>query len=322
MEGLFLLDHIELPFDRARVLKSLVRITPHIYFAAAVFEREEDAKAFRPPQEKTFLAEGAVLWHVALTKDQLEQIRAAPGLQLQPGYFEIANAFEGVTSFPSQRIVRLEGAAVGFFISPEGLFLTNYHVMREDIEAAGRTAGSADEFVCRFTSFEVPIVKRGRIMGWKPLKGVKLIRNLSAQEWQQGYDAALLRAPIKAQAYLPVAHRQPILGEEIWSFGFPVRTKRAPERLQSVGYPDADGSLRVSYGKITEIPSDHTFVSDSDGFNGNSGSPALTREGKVLGYAWNVYPEGEANRRAVVFEGGTIHITIGPVMEKLHMTKA
>lgn len=319
MEGLFPIDQLELPFDRARVLRALVRIRPHIYFVATIFEREEDVKTFRPPQEKTFLAEGAALWHVALTKAQLEQIRAEPGLQLQPGYFEIVRAFEGVSALPSQRIVHLEGAAVGFFISPQGLFITNYHVMREEIEAAGRTAGSSEEMLCRFTSFEVPIVKRGQIVGWKPLKNVKLIRNLSAQEWQDGYDAALLQAPVKAPAYLPTAQHQPALGEEIWSFGFPVRTRRSPERLQAVGYPDADGSLRVSFGKITEIPSDHTFVSDCDGFNGNSGSPALTRDGEVLGYAWNVFPQGEANRRAVVFQGGTIHVTLGPVLKKLQV---
>jgi S1-C subfamily serine protease len=63
-----------------------------------------------------------------------------------------------------------------------------------------------------------------------------------------------------------------------------VRTQRSAERLQAVGYADADGSLRVSYGRVMELPSDHTFVSDSDGFSGNSGSPTLNREGEVLGY--------------------------------------
>jgi S1-C subfamily serine protease len=319
MEGLFTPEQLQTPFDKARVLKALVRIHPHIYFLASVFEREEDVAAFRPAHEKTFLAEGATLWHVALTKAQLEQIRAEPGLSLQPGLFEITQAFEGVTAFPAQRVVRLEGAAVGFFISSDGLFLTNYHVMREEIEAAGRTAGSSDARVCRYVSFEIPVVKRERIVGWKPLRDVKLVKNLSAQEWQQGYDAALLQAPIKAPVYLPLAKRRPVVGEEIWSFGFPIRTKRSRERLQAVGYRDADGSLRISYGKITEIPSDHTFVTDCDGFNGNSGSPALTREGAVLGYAWNVYPDGETQRRAVVFEGGTIHVMLGPVLERLHV---
>ncbi len=312
-------EQIELPFDRERVLKSLVRIRPHIYFVATVFERKEDAEIFRPAQAKSFVAEGATLWHVVLTTAELDMIRSNLGVRLKPGLFEIAHAFEGVTAFPTQRIVRLQGAAVGFFISADGLFLTNYHVMREEIEAAGRTAGSRESLLCRYTSFEVPIVKRGKIQGWKPLTRVELVSNLSERDWQEGYDAALLRAPLKPSGYLPIAQRSPVLGEEVWSFGFPVRTRRSPERLQAVGYSDADGSLRVSYGTVTELPSDHTFVSDSDGFSGNSGSPTLNQAGEVLGYMWNVYPEGEENQRAVIFHGGTIHVQIGPVLERLQL---
>jgi hypothetical protein len=319
MEGLFTLEQIELPFDRERVLKSLVRIRPHIYFVATVFARKEEAEVFRPAHPKTFLAEGATLWHVVLTTAELEMIRSNPGLRLKPGLFEIARAFEGVTAFPAQRIVRLEGAAVGFFISADGLFLTNYHVMREEIEAAGRTAGSRESLPCRYTSFEVPIVKKGKIQGWKPLRKVELVGNLSERDWQAGYDAALLRAPMKSPSYLPPAQRSPVLGEEIWSFGFPVRTQRRAECLQAVGYADADGSLRVSYGRVMELPSDHTFVSDSDGFSGNSGSPTLNREGEVLGYMWNVYPEAEENQRAVIFQGGTIHVQLEPVLKRLQL---
>ena len=319
MEGLFTLEQIELPFDRERVLKSLVRIRPHIYFVATVFERKEEAEIFRPAQAKSFVAEGATLWHVVLTTAELEMIRSNLGVRLKPGLFEIAHAFEGVTIFPAQRIVRLEGAAVGFFISADGLFLTNYHVMREEIEAAGRTAGSRESLPCRYTSFEVPIVKKGKIQGWRSLRRVELVGNLSERDWQEGYDAALLRAPIKPAAYLPLAQGSPVLGEEVWSFGFPVRTRRSPERLQAVGYADADGSLRVSHGRITKLPSDHTFVSDSDGFSGNSGSPTLNRAGEVLGYMWNVYPEAEENQRAVIFHGGTIHVQIGPVLERLQL---
>ena len=319
MEGLFTLEQIELPFDRERVLKSLVRIRPHIYFVATVFERKEEAEIFRPAQAKSFVAEGATLWHVVLTTAELEMIRSNLGVRLKPGLFEIAHAFEGVTIFPAQRIVRLEGAAVGFFISADGLFLTNYHVMREEIEAAGRTAGSRESLPCRYTSFEVPIVKKGKIQGWKPLRKVELVSNLSERDWQEGYDAALLRAPSKPSGYLPIAQGSPVVGEEVWSFGFPVRTQRSPERLQAVGYADADGSLRVSHGRVTELPSDHTFVSDSDGFSGNSGSPTLNRAGEVLGYMWNVYPEAEENQRAVIFHGGTIHVQLGPVLERLQL---
>jgi hypothetical protein len=87
MEGFFTLEQIELPFDRERVLKSLVRIRPHIYFVATVFARKEEAEVFRPAHPKTFLAEGVTLWHVVLTTAELEMIQSNLGLRLKPGVF-------------------------------------------------------------------------------------------------------------------------------------------------------------------------------------------------------------------------------------------
>ena len=95
-----------------------------------------------------------------------------------------------------------------------------------------------------------------------------------------------------------------------------MRTHRDPEQLQKIGYEDADGSLRVSVGKIIEVK-DHNFVSDADSFSGNSDSPSVSRTGELLGYVWNMYPDEEASRRATVFHGGTIYITASVICRKL-----
>jgi hypothetical protein len=34
---------------------------------------------------------------------------------------------------------------------------------------------------------------------------------------------------------------------------------------------------------------------------------------------WNVYPEAEENQRAVIFQGGTIHVQIEPVLKRLQL---
>ncbi|MEW6737175.1 MAG: serine protease [Acidobacteriota bacterium] len=324
-EGLFSPEQVVVPFNKERVLKSIVRISTHIYWDVMVFERKEDADIFRQSYRaypgsgrKTYLPEGVILWHVILTKADLAEISADPAQRQRPGFFEIVQAFSNVTKFPTNKIVPAEGHATGFFISQSGLILTNYHILREEIEATNRTMGSSNEITCHYTSFEVPIVESGRIIGWQPLNGVKLIRNLSDQDWQAGYDGVLLKVDTTPQAFLQIADRQPEPKEELWHFGFPMRTNRNAEQLKAIGYTDANDTLRVSRGKITEVK-DHNFVSDADSFSGNSGSPALSRDGRVLGYLWDVFPDTEADRRATVFQGGSIYVTALPIGKRLQI---
>jgi S1-C subfamily serine protease len=232
------------------------------------------------------------------------------GLRLRPAFYEMARAFENAESFPTQRFVPLEGAATGFFISPDGYFLTTYHVVREEIEAAGRTSGGIDPLACRYLSFEVPeIDDKGRVAGYRLLTNVKLVRNLSAKVRDEGYDAVLLKADIESPAYLEMATTGPVANENIWTMGFPIRTERDAERLRAVGYTDADGSLRITTGKITEI-NNPEFRSTADGLSGTSGAPTLNKEGRVVGIVRDMYPKNEENRRAVAFSGGLLHLDI------------
>lgn len=322
-EGFYRPDEADLPFDLERVLRSLVRVPArHQYAAVTVFETQQEKAAFLPEQgSKVFLPEGAVLWQLALTRADLDQIRAEPGLRLRPLLFEAVQAFEGVDLLPAQRIVPLQTAALGFFISPDGRFLTNYHVMGEEIEAAGRTGGSSTAHHCRFTSFEVPVVNDRRITAWEPLQSVNLLRNPSRQDWKDGFDAALLQANAVPSAFLTPSERRLVVGEEVWVFGLPVRSSRPRDRRQDLGYEDADGTLRVSRGRVIEIRR-HNFLTDADSFNGYSGGPVLDANGTVLGINWNVYPHTEVDRRAVFFDGGSIHVVAAAVMDRLGVANA
>jgi Trypsin-like peptidase domain len=322
-EGFFEPDKIVTPFDKSRILRSIVRIRTHLYWDAVVFASDADASTFRQSCRnypgsglKTYLPEGVVLWHVVLTKDDLGKIRADLGQSETPGLFEIVRAFDGVSTFPTEKIVPLQGCATGFFISKDGQFITNYHVVREEIEANARTAGSHHAVVCRFTSFEVPVLDHGEIIDWRRLKNVTLVKDLSENEWRDGFDGALLQTDETPQAYLKIARQEPPVNDEVWHFGFPMRTHRDPEQLRKKDYEDADGGLRVSAGRITEIK-DHNFLSDADSFSGSSGSPAVSRTGELLGYVWNVYPDDEANRRANDFRGGTIYVSALAIAKKL-----
>ncbi|MBI3950166.1 MAG: trypsin-like peptidase domain-containing protein [Acidobacteria bacterium] len=316
-EGLFLPQQITLPFDKERILKSIVRIKSHVYFAITVYNTAQEAAAARPAAQKVFLPEGITIWPIVLDKSFLDRLRIDSGLRLLPAFYEIARAFENVTSFPSQRFVPLEGAATGFFISPDGYFLTTYHVMREEIEAADRTEGGEQPLPCRYVSFEIPIVEKGQVIGYQPLKNVQLIRNVSLGESKAGLDAALLKADIQSPAFLELDLDGVIADMPVWTLGFPIRTQRDAKHRSSLGYADADGSLRIAQGKIQQLVNEYNFTSTADGLSGSSGGPILNQQGRVVGLVQDAYPEKEANRRAVVFTGGLIHVDIRAIVKRL-----
>lgn len=318
-EGLFTPEQISLPFDEERALKAMVRIKSRVYFAISVYDSTRQAEAARAIVHKVFLPEGITIWPVVVDKGFLERLRMDPGLRLLPMFYEIATAFEGVTVFPQQRYVPLQGAATGFFISADGYFLTTYHVMREEIEAAGRTAGSRDPITCRYVSFEIPVIERGAIVGYRPLENVQLVRHVSARESKAGLDAALLKADIESPAYLDVHLGGVQADEPIWVIGFPIRTQRDQQRRAHIGYPDADGSLRITRGKVWQQLNETNFTSTADGLSGCSGAPTLDEEGRVVGIVQNVYPKKEASRRAVVFSGGLVHVDIRAVVRRLEL---
>jgi S1-C subfamily serine protease len=316
-EGLFLPEQISVPFDKERALKSIVRIRSHIYFAITAVNTTQEAARLQSDASKTYLPEGITVWPLAVEKSFLDYLRINTGLRLRPAYYEMAKAFENVETFPSQKVVSLEGAATGFFISRDGYFLTTYHVVREEIEAAGRTDGGVEPLACRYLSFEVPVVTQGQIVGYRPLNNVQLVRNLSAKARDEGYDVVLLKADIESPAYLELAPGSPTADESVWTIGFPIRTERDAERRRTVGYADADGTLRITKGSVSEFINDHNFVSTADGLSGMSGAPTVNQQGRVVGIVLDVYPKSEENRRAVVFQGGMLHLTIGAAVIRL-----
>jgi S1-C subfamily serine protease len=317
MEGFFYPHQLHYPFDIARVLQALVRIESHIVFVITVFDDEDDIGAMADSHDtKTYLPEGVVLWHLVWKRSLLEEARVTPGLRAHPALHAAIIAFEGVSHFPSQRIARLTCPATGFFISPQGHILTNYHVIREDIEAQHRTQGSNKTSVCQYSSFQIPVLSHGRITDWKPLDNVCLINNVKESDWQQGLDVALLKAPIASPSYLPLSKQTLEPNQPLWHFGFPFQSYRHQEALTKHGYSDADASLRVSRGNINQVMR-HNFVTDADSFSGNSGSPALNALGEVTGLVWNMYPHEELERRAEVFEGGTIYVHAASALKHL-----
>ncbi len=153
----------------------------------------------------------------------------------RPPWFEVARAFRDVNALPAQRVARMQGGAAAFCLNAAGDLLTNCHVAREEIEAQGRTHGSTSVAKCTYLRAEA----------WADLQWVA---NPPQTDWKAGYDWTLLRARDERVNPLPLARRDPEIGGPVWSFGFPLRSRRTADE-----YPDADGSLRVSRGVVTGL---------------------------------------------------------------------
>ena len=297
-EGLFRLGDIQTPFDPFSVASGVTRVETPVYFVTTVFPDHSSLATFVPPPAdrptasgcKVFLEEGVVLWYVNLTRLQLETIDD----RLSPAWFEIARGFEGVAEFPAQRILRMEGGAAAFCVAPNGTLLTNYHVAREEIEGQYRTEGAHTPVPCCYLRAAAG-------------PGLMLCVNPSRDDWKAGRDWTILRLPGDRLPALPLAQRLPRVGEPVWSFGFPMRTKRA-----SSAYADADGGLRIASGRVTELRGTHLFATDLDGFSGNSGGPVVDAGGAVLGIVHNVDPASEQSRRGTVYRGGMLCVSVGP----------
>jgi hypothetical protein len=177
-----------------------------------------------------------------------------PNSPYEVGIADIVRSFKDVNTFPAERIVPLTGWANATFISRDGLLLTNYHVVREQIEALDRQGGCAGVAPAAYLRAEIPRVSGNEIVGWIPVHHLDLVSNLSAADWQSGMDGALLQMRDNLpHDYLEVRQTQAKVDEPIWLYGFPCATHRAPASLQRLGYEDADQSLRVSIGNVTQL---------------------------------------------------------------------
>jgi hypothetical protein len=123
----------------------------------------------------------------------------------------------------------------------------------------------------------------------------ELVRTGAKGQSRLAEDTAVLRIEPAPIAHLQRSPRSPKIGESIWMSGFPLRTARSEQSLNVIGYSDADGSLRVSTGCVTEVDENGYFASDADGSMGNSGSPVFDASGLVMGMFSRTTGDGPRN---------------------------
>jgi len=325
MEGFFPPDQITLPFDAGRALRAVVRLYTPIYFCGIFPDDEDVAAQLRMPfaQRRFWLPEGAVLWQVVLsqaTVRQLQQDRVAgKGNAMVPGVYELLGELERQGGEARMVIAAAQGSGASALVDAAGTILTCYHVAREEADAPAETTACSQPLLpCRYLQGYGLSEAADATLGASPdyadrLAGLRLLRHVTPEEWRRGLDAAVLRASARrAGDWLELAAHKPEVGEQLWLLGFPVRSLR-----HSPDYPEADGTLRISTGRVTEWPSEHNFVVDADCFSGNSGGPVINDRGHLVGIVWNAHPASEIERRAIEFSGGTICVSAHAAKHRL-----
>jgi len=304
-EGFFTPRQAQVPGIPADDLTaSLVRILPSTILRLDIVA---DAEAARAQARNENLPDGSELWHRFFAPEDVARC-ADPEFAMGMVRHEFSELVEAGASFPQS--VRLKGAGTGFAVSASGHVLTNFHMVTSEITHHRREAGAVNlEVPCRSLRAQVARMEPDGSWRWEDAAAVWLVSNPPTARalWEDETglshpreDTALLRVEPAPSRFLRLSTRSPLPGESVWMAGFPLRSARGADALRTHGYADADGSLRVSRGKVTATTDARYFESDVDGSMGNSGSPALDASGHVVG----IFSRATGNGARNAFEYG------------------
>jgi S1-C subfamily serine protease len=299
-EGLFIPERCPIPaLSMDQLVCSLVRIVPR---TTLYLDWADDADDARRRARNDLAADGSECWYRYFTRDEAERIRD-PGFHLGMVRHEFARHLRDGGSLPAQ--IPLEGGGTGFAITPKGHILTNYHLVTADVADHGREVGKVnDEVRCRTLRVQTARRDANGTWQWIDADAVWLVSNPPAQRAIDNHgnntgslreDTALLRVVPIPMTHLSLTFNAPSVGDPAWMAGFPLRTARGTAVRARVGYEDANGTLRVSRGHVTHVEGDDYFTTDCDGSMGNSGSPVIGNDGKVLGLFSRAIGDGPRN---------------------------
>ena len=322
-EGFFSPSVMAVPgVTRNRLCASLVRILPRTILVLDIVATAEEANA-RARNESQ--ADGSEHWYRYFTPEDVSKT-SDPVFAMGMVRHEFARAVRDGASFPT--MVALDGGGTGFAIDPRGHVLTNYHLVTSEIGNFNREGGALHREVrCRSLRAQIAMRTEEGEWAWTDAQEVHLVSNPPAdraiQTDDQGCgelreDFALLRIGPAPGASLSLSRAQPAIGTEVWMAGFPLRSARSTTSLTSIGYTDADGTLRVSAGQVTATEPPNYFTTDLDGSMGNSGSPVFAADGQVIGIFLRATGDGPRN----AFEYGfvqRVHVTTDLAVRRMEL---
>lgn len=208
------------------------------------------------------------------------------------------------------------GSGSGFIIHPDGLILTSGHVVAITRDAAAlerelRRNGAIAALLKRHSIDELrrarqeerlermiaEIAAQGSLDKIAVVSDVDLsngtklpftIERYSPALSERGADLALLRIGRKNLPVLPLGDSEHVrVGDSIWTFGYPAVASSSDDVIGGWLSRDTDLEATLNPGSITAIKRDVTgtpvFQSNVAIYRGNSGGPAVNRDGEVIG---------------------------------------
>lgn len=222
------------------------------------------------------------------------------------------------------------GSGSGFIIHPDGWILTSGHVVAPTRDAAAlekelRRNGAIAALVKHFPLDELrsvyrddaldsaiePLAAAGSVTKIKVVNQVELsngerlpftIRQFSPSLASKGADLALLRVARKNLPSLRLGDSEATrVGESIWSVGYPAVASSTDAIIGGWLSQDSDLEATFNPGTITAIKTNiaktPVFQTNVAIYSGNSGGPAVNKNGEVIGIStW-----GHTNAESIKF---------------------
>ncbi|PYQ30542.1 MAG: hypothetical protein DMF56_06955 [Acidobacteria bacterium] len=208
------------------------------------------------------------------------------------------------------------GSGSGFLIHPDGFILTSGHVVaptreREPLEQELRHNGAIVALVKHFPNAELRALYRGEELGRSidalanagQLENVQVVNRVELSNGETlpftiqrfspelglgGADLAVLKIERKNLPSLALGDSEAArVGESIWSVGYPAVASSSDEVIGGWLSRESDLEATINPGLISAIKRNvantPVFQSNVAIYEGNSGGPAVNKDGEVIG---------------------------------------
>lgn len=282
MEGLYEPFQFIFPdkFDQLNIFKSVVKVRPLRTLEYSIFQTDQEADTF----SKTLIDENGfeTIQYGFIESDKTKC--ADPEFSQALFTHEFCELLKFNTSFPTK--TNLLGHGNGVIISENGYIATNFHLISGAAEYLKKTDGYFEGNNFLIKNIEVEYAYEISELEIKYIKACEVYfagTYSKSDAYGNKIDLAILKINEKVSNYIPLAKENVKLSEKIYSIGFSMRTSRKEQQLNLLGYKDAFYDLRVSSGIVSKLDGENSFLADTDGAPGNSGSAAINENGELIG---------------------------------------